>query len=253
MPTALVRSVPETIERCELTHLERVAISFDRARRQHEDYVELLNRLGCVVENMEALPDHADSVFVEDTVLVLDEVAVILRPGAVSRQAETATAARAISRHRPLLFLSAPATLDGGDILKCGRTLYVGVSTRSNAEGIRQLAGLVAPFDHHVVPVPIRGCLHLKSAATFARADLLVANPEWVDPGVFEKVELVTVHPDEPHGANVLPVAGFVIAAKAFPRTNERLTAHGLTLETVDLSELAKAEGAVTCCSVMVD
>lgn len=254
MTVALTRAVSPAIGRCELAHLEREPIDVARAGAQHAAYEECLRHAGCRVVRLPAEPDLPDSVFVEDTAVVLDEVAIVTRPGAVSRRAETASVSEALGRLRPLAFLREPATLDGGDVLRAGRTLYVGRTSRTNAEGVQQLRAAAAPFGYRVVEVPVEGCLHLKSAATLAAESLLLVQPAWVSPAAFgPALEPLRVDPSEPYAANVLLVRDSVIQPAGFPRTRDRLEARGVRVTVVDVSELAKAEGAVTCCSLLVE
>jgi dimethylargininase len=253
MTLAITRAVSPSFARCQLTHLERVPIDVDRACEQHAAYEECLRRAGCAVVQLPAGADLPDCVFVEDMAIVLDELAIVTRPGAVSRRAETVAVAAALAMHRPLLTLPAPATLDGGDVLRVGRTLFVGRTARTNAEGVAFLEAAVAPLGYRVVVVPVSGCLHLKSAVTAAGESLLLVQPRWVPPGAFgPELERVHVDPAEPGAANVLRVRGSVIQPSVFPRTRERLEARGIAVTTVDVSELAKAEGAVTCCSLIL-
>jgi dimethylargininase len=248
---AITRALDPAIGRCELTHLARAPIDYPRAVSQHEAYVTLLESLGLIVMRLEADPALPDAVFVEDTAVVLDELAVITHPGAASRRLEVTSVAEALRTWRPIVQITAPGTLDGGDVLQVGRTLYVGLSSRSNAEGAEQLRALVAPFAYRVQTLPVSSCLHLKSAVTLASDSLLLINPAWCDPGAFDAVTFVEIDPDEPYAANVLRVDDSVIMAAAFPRTAERLRARGVQVHTTDLSELAKAEGAATCCSLI--
>lgn len=199
------------------------------------------------------LPDQPDSVFVEDTVIALDEVAVLTRPGAASRRPEVAPMATALAGLRELRQIEAPATLDGGDVLRLDRVLYVGQSSRSTGEGVAQLARLLAPFGYRVESVPLRGCLHLKSAVTRIAQDRLLVNPDWVDATRFAGFESVPVDPTEPHAANAVLIGPVVIHSASWPRTNARLRAIGIDVREVDMSEMEKAEGAVTCCSVILD
>ena len=249
---ALTRPVPDSFERCELTHLARVPIDLQRARVQHAAYEHALQGAGCVVESVASAMDLPDSVFIEDTALVLDEVAIIARPGTVTRQRETDAVAAALARYRRLDAISAPATLDGGDVLPVGRDVYVGVSGRTNGEGVRQLAALLKPFGYRVHGVETRNCLHLKSAATCAAEELLVVNPDWVDTRQFAGLKWITVDPSEPFAANVLRLGDVVLCGDSAPRTKMRLEAYGLQVKALDVSELAKAEGALTCCSLLV-
>lgn len=248
---ALTRPVSPALARCELTHLPREPIDVERAVAQHAAYERALAASGARVVRVAEAPDLADAVFVEDTAIVLDEVAVLTRPGAASRRPESAAVAAALSEWRPLLELTAPATLDGGDVLRLGRRLYVGRSGRTNVHGIEQLHGFVAPFGYEVVPVGFAGCLHLKSAVTALAADRLLLNPAWVPAGAFAGCEAVRVDEREPHAANALRLADTIVYPAHHPRTRDRLLALGLRVETVECTELVKAEGAVTCCSLV--
>jgi dimethylargininase len=251
MLIALTRAVPQSITRCELTHIDRNPIDVDLARKQHQAYEAALSDAGCRIERLPAEDDLPDSVFVEDTAIVLDEVAVITRPGAEPRRPETASVAAALRNYRELVFIELPAILDGGDVLRIGRNVFVGQSTRTNEEGFRQLSAALTPFGYSVQAVTLRGCLHLKSAVTAFSDDGVVINPEWVDASVFNDMQVI-VDPSEPSAANVLRVGDIVLSATAFPRTAQRLRDAGVNVRMVDASELAKAEGALTCCSVIV-
>lgn len=252
MRIALTRGVPPSIDRCELTHISREPINHARAVEQHRAYEQALARLGCRVERLPDLPDLPDSVFVEDTAVVLDEVAVIARPGAASRRAEASSVVAALRPYRDLVFIEPPATLDGGDVLIVGRTLYVGMSPRTNSDAARQIGAAVNPRGYRVQAVPVRGCLHLKSAVTLAFPDSVVMNPSWVDEAFFDGLRVIHVDPTEPMAANVLRVGDVTLCASAYPRTRARLEAQGIRTEELDASEVAKAEGALTCCSIIL-
>ena len=191
----VTRPVPESLARCELTHLSRVPIDVAVASAQHQQYEEALRVLGCTVRHVPAAHELPDSVFVEDVAIVLDEIAIITRPGAASRRPEREAVAAVLSEYRPLQAIAAPGTLDGGDVLRLGRTLYVGLSTRTNEDGARQLAGHVAPFGYAVECVQTAGCLHLKSAATAVDSDRVLCNPAWIDTRVFRHVDVIPVDP----------------------------------------------------------
>lgn len=252
MSIALVRTVPPSIARAELTHVSRQPIDVVRAGQQHRQYRDALERLGCTVRELPPEPDLPDSVFVEDTAVVLDELAVITRPGAESRRPETASVAEALRAYRELGFIEAPGTLDGGDVLCIGPRIFVGETARSNAEGIGQLRACVAPYGYEVEAVTVSGCLHLKSAVTRVAASTVLLNPGWVDPEVFAACERIEVDPGEPFAANALCLDGRVLLPAAFPRTRRRLEERGIEVTTVDADELAKAEGGLTCCSLVV-
>ncbi len=248
---AITRDVSPSIGDCLLTHLTRQVIAVDRARQQHRQYEERLTALGCRVHMLPAEPDLPDSVFVEDTAVVLDELALITRPRAAARQAETPSVAEALRRYRPLSAIQVPDTLDGGDVLRVGRSVFVGLSGRTNREGVEQMRALLSPYGYRVQEVPISGCLHLKSAVTQVAEDTLLINRTWVDAGAFGPMRHIAGHPAEPRAANGLLVGDRVIYPSAYPATRRRLMEGGIALEIVAMSELAKAEGAVTCCSLV--
>lgn len=237
--------------RCELTHLARSPIDVELAERQHAQYSQTLISLGCRLLELPPEPHLPDSVFVEDTVIVLDDVAVLTRPGAESRLPEVASVANVIELWRPCVRIEAPGTLDGGDVLRIGRDVFVGQSGRSNAEGIAQLAAAIAPYGYRTVPVPVRGCLHLKSAVTLVAPYTLLINDAWIDRSHWPGMRFIAVAPEEPHAANALLVADTVIHPASEKLTRERLVAAGLRVLPVDVSEVQKAEGGVTCCSVI--
>ena len=156
-----------------------------------------------------------------------------------------------LAQHRPLMAIEEPGTLDGGDVLRIGRDIYVGESARSNGAGIAQLRELLAPFGYRVHGVATRQCLHLKSAVTAVADDTLLINPAWVDTAPFAAYRLIEIDPGEEHAANTLRVGRGVIQPDCFPRTRQRLQDAGIAVTVVDVSELQKAEGAVTCCSLV--
>ncbi|MEO6798475.1 MAG: arginine deiminase family protein [Rhodanobacter sp.] len=248
---AVTRAVSSSLGLCELSHIPREPIDVARARRQHRDYVRALQSVGCHVQSLPEESELPDSVFVEDVAIVLDEVAVLTRPGASSRRPEVASVADLLRHHRPLRSIEAPATLDGGDVLRVGRTLHVGQSARSNPDGIMQLRELLIPYGYAVKGVPVRDCLHLKSAVTALSDDTVLLQPAWVDRACFADLRVIEVDPAEPHAANVLRVGDALIMPASFPRTRGRLLAAGFKVTPVDVSELQKAEGAVTCCSLV--
>jgi dimethylargininase len=248
---AITRAVSARIGACELTHLERRPIDVERARAQHRAYEEALARAGCRVESLPALDDLPDSVFVEDVAVVLDEIAVVTRPGAESRRPETSAIAPVLAAHRRVTFIQEPGTLDGGDVLRLGRRIFVGRSGRSDESGIEQLRAVVWPYGYTVTAVPVSGCLHLKSAITEIAPGAVLVNPAWVDAAAFGQVFVTEVDPEEPYAANGLLAGGRLIYPESFPLTRARLEAAGIAVEPVDVSELQKAEGAVTCCSLI--
>ena len=252
MTIALTRCVPPSIINCELTHCQREPIDIARAVEQHRRYEEALRALGCKVERLPPLPDLPDSVFVEDAAVVLPEVAIVTRPGAASRRPEVPSVADALQSHRSLKFIEEPGTLDGGDVLVIGSAIYAGESTRTNTEGIRQLVQLTSPYGYEVQTLTVSECLHLKSAVTRVGARSILVNPAWVDSSSFEGLDQIEVHADEPFAANALWIGGAVIYSDSYPRTRSILEAQGIDVHVVETDELHKAEGAVTCCSILI-
>jgi dimethylargininase len=248
---AITRDVSPSIVNCELTHLAREPIDVGRARAQHAHYERALEELGCTVRRLPAADDMPDSVFIEDVAVVFEELAVITRPGAISRRQEIADVSRVLSRHRAIAQIVAPGTLDGGDVLVAGRSVLVGRTCRSNDAGIGQLRAAIEPYGYAVRPATVQGCLHLKSAVTALDDRTLLANRRWIDEKEFTNFELVDIDPAEPMAANIVRVGNGHLYAAAFPRTLERLEKRGHAVTPVDVSEIAKAEGAVTCCSVI--
>ncbi len=251
MLIAITRDISPNFNQCELTHLDRTPIDVELAQAQHHQYQAALRQLGCEVIALPAEPDLPDSVFVEDVAIVLDEVAIITRPGADSRKPEARLIAEALKPYRELRYIESPGTVDGGDVLRVGKTLYVGLSSRSNQAAIDQMRQHLAPFGYAVQGVEVTGCLHLKSAVTQVAADTLLINPQWLDAAYFKAFRLIEVDPGEPGAANAVWVDLGVIYPSSFPKTQQRLIEHGIRLIVVDASEVQKAEGAVTCCSLI--
>ncbi|CAN5847408.1 hydrolase [soil metagenome] len=251
MRLALTRAVSPNIGQCELTHMERQPIDADLAQAQHHQYETGLTALGYQLVQLPAEPGLPDSVFVEDTAVVLDELAIITRPGADSRKPETISIAKALEPYRTLHAIIAPGTVDGGDVLRVGKTLYVGLSSRSNQAAIDQMTAILKPFGYMVHGVQVNGFLHLKSAVTQVAEQTLLINPKWVDAAIFGDVEIIEIDPTEAYAANALLLGETVIYPTSYPRTCQKLEQHGIAVRTVDVSALIKAEGAVTCCSLI--
>jgi dimethylargininase len=239
------------LDACELTYRGREAIDAALAARQHRAYCDALRACGARVLTLPRADELPDSVFVEDTAIVLDEVAVLTRPGVESRRGEVALIETEVARLRPVVKVEAPATLEGGDVMRVGRTLYVGLSPRTNAEGADALRRFAAPHGYEVVTVELRGCLHLKTGCSALDDATILVNPEWVDAGAFGGHEVVAVDKAEPWAANVLRVESSICVSAAFPRTAASLRARGYGVREVEVSEFAKAEGGMTCMSLL--
>jgi dimethylargininase len=250
---AITREISSALGRCELTHLTRQAIDVEQARREHQAYEQCVREAGYRLERLGAGADMPDSVFIEDIAVVFDEVAIITRPGAESRRAETAAVAGALRAYRPIRSIEPPGTIDGGDVLTVGRHVYVGESGRTNRSAIAQMESILVPHGYTVLAVAVHGCLHLKSAVTAIADDILLINRHWAPADRFRAFDLVDVDPTEPTAANALRLHDRVIHPALFPRTRARMTDRGIRVVGVDVDEIAKAEGAVTCCSLVFD
>lgn len=248
---AVTREISRSIVDCELTHLARSPINIERARSQHKQYCAALRSLGLEVVSLPEEPDLPDAVFVEDIAIVLEEVTVLTRPGADSRRPEVESVARALMPYRTLLRVTAPATLDGGDVLVVGKQIFVGLTRRSNSAAVAQLNDYLNPFGYKALGVPVTDCLHLKSGVTQVAVDILLINPAWVDKSHFAGFKFIEVDPTEPFAANALWVADVLVYPSAYPQTRKLLETAGMHIVPVEADELAKAEGGVTCCSLV--
>ena len=253
MLLAITRDVSPRFNECEITHIDRSPIDVNIACSQHHGYVQALKELGCAVLELPAEADLPDSVFVEDTAVILPEVALITRPGADSRKPETESITHALRPYRELVFIESPATVDGGDVLVVGKNIYVGMSTRSNPMAVDQMNNLLGKYGYKVQGVELHDCLHLKTAVTRVDDKTLLINRRWVDVENFESYRLIDVDESEPFAGNCLPIGDAIIFPVEFPKTGAKLEARGYKLKPVVAAELAKAEGAVTCCSLILE
>ena len=253
MLTAITRAVSPSIQECELTFIERQRVDVPRAIQQHTAYEKCLTELGVRVVSLPAQAELPDAVFIEDTAVVVDEVAVVASMGAVKRRREIQSLVDTLSYFRPLKFLNASATLEGGDVVRVGRTLYVGSSRRTNCEGIAQLRALLEPYDYDVKPVQVRGCLHLTTGCTYIGRDTLLVNPYWVDTSPLTDVNVIEVPSNEPWAANGLEIGGVIILSSSFPETRKLLEERSYQVRVLNISELEKAEAGLTCMSLIFD
>ena len=247
----LVRRPVDSLAEGQITHIERVAIDLDLARQQWAGYVEALRAEEWAATEVEPAPDQPDSVFIEDAVVLFGDTAVLTSPGAPSRRGETrgaeaALAGLGLTVHR----LGLPGTLEGGDVLKVGSTVYVGQTLRTNAEGLRQLAAIVEPIGYSVVAVPVTRALHLKTAVTALPDGTVIGYPPLVDdPALFDRFLAV---PEAEGTAVVVLDEHSVLMSSSAPQTAALLTGLGYRVVTVDVTEFEKLEGCVTCLSVRV-
>ncbi len=253
MLTAITRKVSSSLANCELSFIERRPIDMEKARAQHHAYEVLLEKLGANVISLSEERDLPDSMFVEDPAIVLEEVAVICTLGTETRRKESASVAAALERYRKVVNVRLPGTLEGGDVLRIGKKIFVGLTERSNAEGIRQLAVIAGQYGYDVTAVPVTGCLHLKSAVTLLGRNVLLGNREWFHWQRFEGFDWVDVDPAEPHAGNALAIGEAIVFPASFPKTRARIEAKGFRVEPLDISELQKAESGLTCSSLIFD
>ena len=253
MLTAITRGVSASLASCELTWLAREPIDIEKARAEHSAYERGLAELGVHVISLPPLDAHPDAVFVEDPAIVLDEVAVITTMGAASRRGERDSLAAALAAYRPVIHMQYPVKLEGGDVMRVGRHLYVGLSGRTDIDGVRQLGSLLAPFGYEVHPVELRGCLHLKSACCCIGEDCIVINRDRVDTSQFGNLRQICVARTEPNAANVLRVGDTLVMPNAFPQTAHILHCEGFRVVELEMTELMKAESGVTCSSLLFD
>ncbi|HEV2596609.1 MAG TPA: arginine deiminase family protein [Sphingomicrobium sp.] len=255
MRRAFTRAVSPRLAECELTHLERAPIDAARATSQHAEYERALLGAGFEIIRLPDLPYAPDAVFVEDTAILLGEHAIITRPGAPSRAAETASTASTLANEFELHRV-AGGHLDGGDVLRIGNRLYVGLSSRTDTNGIAALNDLVRPLGFLVTTAQLRQCLHLKTGATFAGRDpagtpVLIYHETSVDPRQFAGVDCIAVASDEPAAANCVRAGSCLILPSGNPRTADILRRRRFDVVEVDVSELQKAEAGVTCMSLI--
>jgi dimethylargininase len=240
-----------SLEQGERTFVGHDAIDGKLAKRQHEQYCDALRRCGVDVVTLDVNRDMPDCVFVEDTAVVLDEIAVMMSPGAESRRGEPAGIEAALRAHREIARVSLPGTIDGGDVVRAGKDIYVGQSARTNVEGIDALREIVKPFGYSVTGIPVHECLHLKSACSTLPDGRFLVNRNWIDVSPLPADKLVQVPDAEQWAGDVLVIDNNVIASDAFPETIERLARARFDVVPVSVSEFAKAEGGVTCMSLV--
>lgn len=251
MLMALTREVCHRILDCELTFIDRRPIDYARAVQQHTKYKQVLRSLGVTVIEIPADQECPDCCFIEDTALVLDEVAVATRPGSDARRREVDGVQTEIKAHRPVLKIDAPGTLEGGDVLRIGNALFVGVTTRTNAKGIEMLRDHVERYGYGVVSVNVPGALHLKSVCTAISDGAVLADPTRLDISAFSEYEIVAVPPQEWMAANVLRVNNTVCMHEGFHQTIDIVRHRGIEVRAVNISEFLKAEAGLTCMSLL--
>lgn len=251
MLNAITRPISPNMGNCELTHLDREPIDIQKANQQHDKYEIALKKIGCNIIKATAAPSLPDSVFVEDCAIVLDELAIITLPGAESRREEVTGIIEVLEPLRKLFYIQSPGLLDGGDVLVIGKKIWVGLSYRSNKSAIEQLKKITSPFGYSVTGVKVTDCLHLKSAVTQVGENSVLLNPNWIDAGIFTEFKIIETHPNEPNAANALLINDTVLFPKSYPLTAQVLKENRINIIQLDNTEVIKAEGALTCCSII--
>jgi dimethylargininase len=251
MLVAITRSPGPELTQCELTHLTRLPIDVTRALAQYRAYQDVLRGTGIRVVGLPPDPMLPDGVFVEDTAVVLDELAVVTLPSPPSRREEWPAVEAALRPFRRIVRLPPGAYLEGGDVLRVGRTLYVGQGGRTGEAGLRALEDVVLPLGYAVIRVRLGGCLHLKSACCALDGGTLLVNRAWLDAGALAGLQLLDVPPQEVWGANVLPLPGATLVSATCPRTADLVRGLGHPVVALDVSELHKAEAGLTCMSIV--
>ncbi len=253
MLTAIIQRPSPRIADCELTYLPTQTIDNYNAIDQHRSYEDMLRGCGVAVMAMEANLHLPDSVFVEDTAVVLDELAIMTPMGVASRQAESEIVAATLQHHRPLAWIAPPARIEGGDVLRIGHYLFTGRSTRTNTAGIEALKTCVQSYGYSVIAVDVSGCLHLKTGCTALDEETVLINPDWVDPAPFKAFDRLSVPPEEPFGANILKIGDVICVHAGFERTKERIARRDYRTSVTDVSEFLKAEAGLTCMSLIFE
>jgi dimethylargininase len=251
MITAITREPAARIEEGIVTFIKRSPISYKAAVWQHAVYCEALRSIGVEVITLPSIDHLPDSVFVEDVAVVLDEVAVLTSPSAESRREEVPHIKEAIAKYREIVPISEGALLEGGDVLRMGRTLYVGLSQRTNAKGAGELAAIVGRYGYGVIPVAVHGCLHLKTGCTGLDDSTVLVNNDWIDTTAFSECRILSVDQSEPWAANVLRVGNWIVTQTGFPQTAQMIANRGYAVQMVDASEFGKVEGSLTCLSLI--
>ena len=251
MLIALTHEISPEINKCELSFINRTPIDFTLAVAQHEKYCKMLREEGLTVIEMSMNSEYPDSTFVEDTAVVVDELAVMANMGAESRRGEATGVESELKKYRDIFHIRHPATLDGGDVLRVGRNIYVGITPRTNNLGAESLASALRPLGYNISPVTVKDCLHFKSACTAIDNQTLLVNPDWIDLEDFKGFKIININKSEPWAANTLLINNTVFIHAGFMKTAELLQESGFSVKTIDISELLKAESGLTCSSII--
>lgn len=251
MLIALTHTVSPKITEGEVTFIDRQTVSYDLALQQHDAYCKALKDCGAEVKKLSVNLDYPDSCFIEDTAIVLDEIAIITSMGIASRQREPEAIIPELAQYREIIHIELPAKIEGGDVLQVGRRLYVGVSRRTNIQGCHQLARILKQWNYEVVPVELKNCLHLKTACTAIDEETILLNPRWVAPETFSDYKVLSIPEEEKWAANTIRIKNTILLQHGFPRTFELLDKNHNSLEILDISEFRKLEAGLSCLSII--
>lgn len=251
MQIAITHEVSPKITDCELTFMERAPIDLELAKAQYLAYCDTISKLGAKVIKLSKNLAYPDCSFVEDVAIVLDELGIITSMGAESRRGEQQEVRVEIEKYRKIAVILPPANIEGGDVLRIGKTLFVGLSTRTNKQGVEALRIIAAPHGYEVISIEVPGCLHLKTGMTAIDEKMLLANKTWVNVTPIKGFKIIDVPNDEPWGGNILKIQDQVIAPASCPKTIELIKRHGINVHPVDISEFQKAEAGLTCMSIV--
>lgn len=251
MLKAITHKPSPFLENCELTFLPAQKIDFQKAKTQHENYRQMLSDLGADVITLDGNLNFSDCAFVEDTAIVLDEIAVIASMGVSSRRKEAKIIEKKLAEFRSVKKIKLPAKIEGGDVLRIGKNLYVGESSRTDSEGINALREIVKPFGYKIYAVNVRGSLHLKTACTALDDETVLINPEWIEPDIFKSFRKIKLPQNEPFAANILRIGDTICIHSEFIKTAKKLESLGYKIRLINISEFLKAEAGLTCLSLV--
>jgi dimethylargininase len=250
---AIVREVPDTLNKCVRAYSPRQTVELELARSQHEAYCKALQGRRLELIRIPADNSFPDCVFVEDPAIVYKENAIVCNMGARSRVGEIIKVREVLGRiFKKVTQINARATIEGGDVLKLRGDLFVGLTSRTNMEGVNQLRMALKNEDCRITPVKVENILHFKSACSYIGDDYIVANPGYFDLGVFSAFKLITLPKKEAYAANCLAINGMVYVSRGYPMTRRLIEKEGFDTEELDVSEFKKCEGSLTCLSIIL-
>ncbi len=246
---AIARTPAKTFDRG-ITTTNLGAPNYEMVLEQHQAYVEALKSIGLTVIELDPLPDYPDAHFVEDTAVVTPEVAIITNPGAPSRQGEEKSIASVLEQYRQIEHIQAPGTIDGGDVLMIGKHFLIGISERTNQQGAEQIGRILEKYGNTHTTIPVGAGLHFKSSVNIVSNNTLVVTQDFVNHEALKAYNKIAVDHKESYAANTLWINDHLLVPKGFPNTNTKLEALGRPIVELDVSEMQKMDGGLTCLSI---